>query len=353
MKIQSRLLGCLLILLLQLPGAILGQQEPADGAAKPLFSSTERLDVRLSYSNRDLIRDTNDSTYLNTMLLYRVGDEAWDSVEVRIRARGNWRKANCFLAPVKVRIKKAAARGTLFEGIKELKFVLPCAPTDDCADYVLKEYLAYKFYEMVTPFHFRTRRMRLEYVDQKKRNEKAYELEAFMIEDIANVADRNRGKRLKRTVHPLQQDHLSSVQNDFFQFMIGNTDFSSAYQHNEKLIFVDGRQAIPIPYDFDMSGMVNAHYAVVSSVQGDNLDIEKVTQRLFRGFKRDPQVFDAVRRQYLDLKPRVMAYLDSMAEDFHNSRQFQNTRDFLENFFQILRDDTSYREQILVSARDQ
>ena len=87
------------------------------------------------------------------------------------------------------------------------------------------------------------------------------ELEAFMIEDIANVADRNRGKRLKRTVHPLQQDHLSSVQNDFFQFMIGNTDFSSAYQHNEKLIFVDGRQAIPIPYDFDMSGMVNAHYA--------------------------------------------------------------------------------------------
>ena len=135
--------------------------------------------------------------------------------------------------------------------------------------------------------------------------------------------------------------------------MIGNTDFSSAYQHNEKLIFVDGRQAIPIPYDFDMSGMVNAHYAVVSSVQGDNLDIEKVTQRLFRGFKRDPQVFDAVRRQYLDLKPRVMAYLDSMADDFHNSRQFQNTRDFLENFFQILRDDTSYREQILVAARDQ
>ena len=47
-------------------------------------------------------------------------------------------------------------------------------------------------------------------------------------------------------------DADASVRNAMFQYMIGNTDFSTAYQHNNKLLYID-KLIIPLPYDFDMS----------------------------------------------------------------------------------------------------
>ena len=41
-------------------------------------------------------------------------------------------------------------------------------------------------------------------------------------------------------------DATTSVQNAFFQFMIGNTDFSTAYQHNGKLLYIN-KLIIPLP----------------------------------------------------------------------------------------------------------
>lgn len=340
------------LLILPLGTGIFAQGEAgAEGVTTPLFSESEPLQIRMSYSNRDLIKETDDSTYLKTMLVYKDGEKPWDSIEVRLQARGNWRQKNCFLTPVKVRIKKKEAKGTLWEGNKELKFVLPCGNTDVGMDYVLKELLAYRIFELVTPFHFKTRRAIIDYTDERGKKGKGYTLEAFMIEDIENVAERNNGNRMKRTVHPLQQDHLASVQNDIYHFMIGNTDYSSAYQHNAKLVFVQGRQAIPIPYDFDMSGLVNANYAVVSQVQGEVLSISKVTQRLFRGFKRDPVIFDQVRQQFLDLKPDIMALVKELQPDFRNEKQYEETEEFLQEFFTILQNDKEYREQILAVAR--
>ena len=350
MKIRNRLL--IFFLFLPLLGPLTAQSAlEAEQETTPLFRDSEPLQVRLAYSNRELLRDTDDTTYLKTVLHYRLGEAEWDSLPVKIRARGNYRKANCFLSPVKIKIKKKNAKGTLFEGNKELKVVYPCANNDAAADYVLKEYLAYKFYEEITPFHFKTRRLQLEYTDQRNRKDKIYELEAFLIEDIDNVADRNEGKKLKRSVHPLEQDNICSVQNDFFQYMIANTDFSVAYQHNEKLVFVDGRKAIPIPYDFDMSGMVDTHYAVVSEIQNEQLSIDKVTQRLFRGFKRDPGLFASVRNDFLSKKPEIIGILEAHKSEFKSASSYEKCHAFVSDFFKILRDDKAYRAQILAMAR--
>lgn len=339
--------------LLPLCGPLSGQEARDSETTTQLFRDTVPLLVRLEYSNRDLLRETNDSTYMETVLHYKDGQAPWDSIPVRIRARGNYRKENCFLAPIKIKIKKKKAKGTLFEGNKELKLVYPCYDSNAARDYVLKEYLAYRFYAQMTPFHFKTRRWEVAYTDQRKRNDKTYQLEAFVIEDIDRVAERNRGNKLKRTVHPLQQDDSTSVQNDFFQFLIGNTDFSTAYQHNEKLVFVNGRHAIPVPYDFDMSGWVNTHYAVVSEIQDEKLGIDKVTERLFRGFKRSPEVFQAIRQEYLNRQAQLFGCLKAHETEFLNPDSYQECRQFLAEFYAVLRDDTAFREQILDRARTQ
>ena len=322
-----------------------------DQSTTKLFREESPLNIILKYSNKDLRKNTNDSTYLDTELLYQESDGAWDSVNVRIRARGNWRRENCFLAPVKMRIKKSERKGTVFKGNKDLKLVLPCQNSDRGQDYVLKEYLAYKLYETITPYHFKVRRLHISYSDLRKKKEKDYEFIGFAIEDISEVAERNNAKRRGNNVHPLGQDDLASVQNDFFQFMIGNTDFSSSHQHNEKLIYIEGRNAIPVPYDFDMCGLVDASYAVVSQVQGEVLDIDDVRDRLYRGYKRELQVYQQVRLLYLDKRNEMLELVQSLEADFISEAEYQRAYLYLEEFFEILEDDNLFKQNILMKAR--
>ena len=135
--------------------------------AAELFQSTEMLGVKLQYSNRELKKATNDSTYLPSQLVYKTEDGISDSLKVQLRRRGNNRLENCYFAPVKIKIKKDNAKKTLFKGNKNLKLVLPCLLQRDNNDNVIKEYIAYKLYEFVSPVHFKTRMVDLTYEEIK------------------------------------------------------------------------------------------------------------------------------------------------------------------------------------------
>jgi len=71
-----------------------------------------------------------------------------------------------------------------------------------------------------------------------------------------------------------------------FQYMIGNTDFSPIAGpegenccHNSTLFGREGEPIYSVPYDFDMSGLVDAPYAEPN----ERFKIKRVTQRLYRG----------------------------------------------------------------------
>lgn len=321
-----------------------------DNQVTELFLTNDPIPVKLRYSNKVLRKETNDSTYIDSEIEYMTSDDSWNTLEVKIRARGNYRRENCYFPPVKMKIKKAVTAGTLFEGNKKLKLVLPCVLQNDYNDKVIKEYLAYKLYELVSPYHFNTRLLDIDFTDEKGQKVKTYTVKGFFMEDIDRLKDRCNGKQIKRSVHPLQQDDLCSVRNDFFQFMIGNTDYSSAYRHNEKLLFVDGK-IMPVPYDFDMSGLVDASYAVVSQVQGEVLSITDVTHRLYRGFKRDPAIYQTVRKEFQNNKIKMLAIINDLESSFEDPKEFAQARKFINDFFDVLANDTTYRKEILNEAR--
>ena len=316
-----------------------------------LFQSARVLPVKLVYSNKEMRNETNDSTYLKSELVYQQENGSWDTLAVKLRARGNNRRENCYFPPVKIRIKKSVSEGTLFEGNKKLKLVLPCLIQSDNNDNILKEYMAYKLYEIVSQYHYKTRRVAIDFTEVRRNKTKNHQLKGILIEDIDLVAERHNGKELKRPVHPLEQDNICSVQNDFFQYMIGNTDFSVAYQHNEKLIFTKDKKTLPVPYDFDMSGLVNASYSVVSQVQNEVLPITSVTQRLYRGFKRTPAIYEQVRTEFLNNKTQFFRIIDQLESDFDDPKEFKAARDFVSDFFKVLEDDSKYRSRILNEAR--
>lgn len=317
----------------------------------PLFRTEEPLSLKIKLSIKDVKKNTNDSTYMESVLYYKNNADAWDSLQIDLRARGNNRRDNCYYVPLRLKFKKSVTQETPFVDNKKLKLVLPCLIESNNDDYVMKEFMAYKLYEVVTPVHFKTRLANIDFIEERGKRTKENDMKGFLIEDIDNVADRLNGNEIKRRILPLQQDDLASVRNAFFQYMIANTDFSTTYNHNGKLLFID-KKIIPVPYDFDMSGLVDASYSVVSNIQNMNLNIESVTERAYKGYKRDDIVFEQVRQEFRDNKLKMFEVVNGLEHYFLDEKQFSRAKNFISEFFEILENDVRYKRNILDKLRN-
>jgi hypothetical protein len=312
-----------------------------------LFDSKEPLVIELEFSIKQLRAETNDSTFIDSQMIFESESGQKDTVDVEIRTRGNFRLENCFYPPMRVKMKKKQAENTLFQGNRNLKLVLPCSKSKTAGNYIGREYLAYQLYEDVADFSFHTRLLRVTLTDTDDKKGEKVELLGFFIEDDDEVAERFGGKILdnKRIVPTLMEDS-STVRHDFFQLMIGNTDWSGLFQHNEKVLMLDEKTIVPLPYDFDMTGLVNPPYGQVNN----NIGIEKVTDRLYRGFCRDPQLMQTIRNEILAKEEQVFQTVEESSAFFSDSDE-KACRLYLEEFFDILKSDRSFDKNILMACR--
>ena len=320
---------------------IMFAQETENG----LFSSNDILESKIAFSPKVLRKSNNDTLYFDTPLMFRVGGE-WKEMEIGIRARGNFRRATCYYPPVKVDLKKKQTKETIFQGHKKLKLVLPCLKQSDKNDNILKELMVYKLFELVTPYHFKTRRLTVEFTDQNKKKTTVETINGFFIEDDKKVAKRAEGKVFERYIHPMAMDSDASIRNALFQYMIGNTDFSTAYQHNGKLLYA-GKKIIPLPYDFDMSGFINPSYAVVN----ETLGIDNIRDRKYRGFKRAEEDFQKVRKDFIAQKQAMYDLMKTYEADFDNQKEYDEAYTYVESFFEIIEDDNAFKKNVIDAAR--
>ncbi|MDF2158492.1 hypothetical protein [Algoriphagus sp. CAU 1675] len=315
----------------------------------PLFDSQEPLEIRMKFSIKELRSETNDSTYLDSFLLYKSEEGSWDTVDIDLRTRGNFRKDNCYYPPLRVKIKKKHAKETVFEGNKSLKLVLPCNRVKNADSFIAKEFLCYKLYEELSPYTFQTRMLKVTLENEDDKKGEKVELLGFFIEDDDLVAERFGGEILEdvRIIPTFMQD-TAVVRHDFFQFLIGNTDWSSMYRHNEKVLKLDQSTVVPLAYDFDMTGLVNPPYAQVSNL----VDIEKVTDRLYRGYCRDPEMMEFVRQEFL-AKEEIVWQLVESAHSYMDEADRKACSRFLRDFFDILKNDLRFESMILEKCRTQ
>lgn len=330
-------------------------QEPGEAhIAHPpvgLLEDPSPLELSLTASIKSLKKETNDSTYLESTLAFADRSQPKDSIELLVRARGNSRRSNCYFAPLKLKFRTSDIRGTLYEGHKELKLVLPCLIGSLSDDYVLKEYLAYKLFEVVSPYYYQTRLAHVEFIELKGRRERSHDLMGFLIEDHSTLAGRLDGKRMRKNLPPQMQDPRASIINNLFQFAIGNTDFSLRKQHNQRLYYIQGKY-VSIPYDFDMAGLVNAPYATVSNVQTLDYQPSSVRERAYKGFLRDTVLMQQVRQEFLDARPGIMEELEALQPYFKDRGQYEEAQKYLQGFFDILGDDRKFEREILRRMRE-
>ena len=227
-----------------------------------------------------------------------------------------------------------------------MKLVLPCKNDRDKNDNILKEFIAYKIYEIISPFYFKTRRLEINYTDQKRKNQKNFNLIGFFIEDDDKVAKRFDSKIIKRKISPLAMDDFNSVNLSFFNFLIGNTDFSSAHQHNGKLLFYE-KKIIPIPYDFDLTGWVKPKYGSgITKRLGYSFE-----ERNYIGFKREKSIYSKVRNHYLTLKEKILKTVESYESEFEYKKSYNLMMNYLGEFYEILENDKLYNGLIISKAK--
>ena len=312
-----------------------------------LFNEHEPLALRMNLSFKDIKKNTNDSTFIPSVLYYQVG-EKWDSIKISVRSRGFFRKANCFFTPLHIKIKKEHAKGTLFEGNKSLKLVLPCETSKNNNSLLMKEYICYKMYEHITPYVFNTRLVNIDLSEGTGGKTKKYQITAFFIEDDDLVAKRHHAKVVEdEKIHPLALQDTSAARYYLFQYLIANTDWSTTLSHNTKTIKIEPRKLIPLAYDFDMAGFVDAPYATTT----EELNLTSVRERLYRGFcPRNETAVRYVRQQFIDSEPQLRKEITNYENSF-DPKEVIKMNKFLDEFFKILKNDSEFQTKIINGCR--
>ena len=313
----------------------------------PLFQDDKPISIKLSFSIKDVKKITNDSVYTATQLGYKNDQGNWDSLKADVRARGKFRRKNCSLPPIRIKLKKGDTEGTLFTGNNNLKLVLPCESTGTHNDLVVKEFLCYQLYEAITPFIFNTRLVNVSLTDLGSRSRKTHELKGILIEDDDLISKRFNANVVESVkLHPALLHDTSSVVQAFFEYMIANTDWSATAQHNVKLFLLTKRKYVPIAYDFDMAGLVNAPYSTIN----ETLEITTVRERLYRGFCKDEAIMRYVQSEYIRLEPQIMAVVDRFKNDL-GPKELVAIKKYLSEFFVILKNERAFKNNILSKCR--
>lgn len=323
---------------------------PVDATAQSseLFAAHEPFAIELVMDVRQLCRGNRRDSCEDApaTLVHSGADGVEQRIGVRLRARGNWRNqsGNCSVPPLFVFFDDATSAGTPFEKQTMLPLTTHCRekPTS-YEQFVLKEYLAYRIYNLITDSSLRVRLARVTYRDAR-RQDRSVERYAFFTEHFEALAARHDAELWQGDEVSVERtDTRALARVELFQYMIGNTDWSAVSSHNVIYISNPNDTLTAIPFDFDFSGLVNASYAGPPP----QLPIRSVTERLYRGFCHRDLDWDALFAQFQDKRGSVAELVEELPglEPEHRAR----ARDFLGDFFTIL-SSPQERDESIVSA---
>jgi hypothetical protein len=149
-----------------------------------LFSSQAPLDIRINISIKEVQKSNKDSLWVSDKLYYKNSSGTFDSIPAELKSRGHFRLAECYFPPLWLKVNKKDAKGTVFEGNKKVKLVVPCGTYKGNNDLILREYLCYKLCEVITPYTFKTRLVNLDLTEVRGKKTKNFQLVGILIEDF-------------------------------------------------------------------------------------------------------------------------------------------------------------------------
>jgi hypothetical protein len=299
-----------------------------------LFEDNNVVDITLRFDLSTYFRTKPKDEYLKANITFNLNKEDSISKNIRLKTRGVFRNQYCSFPPIELNFKKTDFGYSDLNRISKLKLVVPCSSGKDKEEYILREYLTYKLFNVLTDTSFRVRLLTVKYIDTQKKR-KPFKQFGFFIEPVEMITSRTNSNRVKsmtltqKSIVPAIMDRLA-----IFNYMIGNYDWSVPGQHNILVLNFPGidpfGRGIAIPYDFDWTGVVNAAYAIPAEIVGT----KDVRERIFTGVCRRKEVFQADLELFLRKKQEFYKVINDFP--YINQRSKKDITGYLDEFFDQL-----------------
>jgi len=337
--------------LLMLAAPVLGESDRL-----PLFQDHQTIKAVLTapIAQAYAQRKQEVRLYMPGNFVYADSDGNSHRLDASVRTRGLFRREYCDLPPLQLNLKKKQVKDTLFAGQDKLKIVAPCKHGAIWQQKVVLEYLAYRTLQILTDTSFSTRLIRLSYVDSDEKRKPWTDL-VFVIEDDDDMADRlglvklgvvsNRFDQLNRPITALAELFLLLIANNDFSMLEGPE--GSPCCHNTEILAPEDNadSRIPVPFDFDLSGLVNAKYAAPPS----HIPIRFVRTRYYRGLCHPPGVLEDALQKVQSKRAEI---LELYAEtELLEARSKASTLRYVEEFFELLDDPKRVKKEIAGRCR--
>ena len=306
-----------------------------------LLAQNKITEVTITTAFSTFLENKRHTGYLDGKFTFEPSEGVAMTVPVRLRLRGRYRRMKCQFPPLKLKFRKTDLAAHGLNGFNELKLVTHCLDDEETSrELVAREYLAYRLFNILCENSFRAQLVDVTYRNTKGKPKKIKGL-GILIEDADEVAHRLHGKLndtmgIPDSCFNKRQEALVAL----FQYMIGNTDWSTQLNRNVKLVQVSETDIFPVPYDFDFCGLVDAPYALPKN----NIGQLTVRQRVFQGHAKCSADLHDIVHHFMEKKEEILTeveHFDLLGED---SRK--DMTDYLMEFFAAIETEYAVGENL-------
>ena len=296
-----------------------------------LFENDEILEVSLRFDLSGFLKKPDKNQSFDGVMTFHFSETDTLNRKVTIQYRGYSRYERCRLPPIRIIFKQPVYEVTDSARIKKMKLVNQCQPGSLYDDYVIKEYLVYRLYNVLTDTCFRVRLLKVNYIDAEKKKKPVIQYGIFiepeeLLAKRTNMLEVKTRSLTQKQMHPLMIDRIA-----IFNYMVSNWDWSVPGQHNISVftspVYDLAGRGIPVPFDFDLTGVVNAEYAIPPP----GIGIETNRDRKFTGICRTREVYMKELMMFLDKKDEFYSVVDNYPHLSKASKR--DIISFLDQFF--------------------
>jgi len=300
------------------------------------------VDLYLTLDWKEIQKKKEDKAYMPASVLLKKENGDTMHLELKCKTRGHMRLDICSYPPLKLKFPKSELTKRSLLEMNEVDLVHPCQNGDAYDQYLLREYLAYKLYQLVSPVAYNVQLVNIHY--ENPDHTEAFESTlGFLVENEEELVMRLKGRSSQVAVMSERAiDHGAFLRVTLFEFMIGNTDWYIQTRHNLDFIVVPGYNLmVPVPYDFDYSGLVGAPYAA----HHETLKLPTVVTRYYQGWCETEEDVNNMLKVFIDNKEKILAMpaeIQGMSE-----RSVEYARSYLEEFFTIIENPKKLQNNII------
>jgi len=278
-----------------------------------LFGSDDLLEVTMRLNITKYIRKNTKEPTQDAVLTFHFDDKDSLNKNVRVKYRGKFRFDNCGFPPMEISFKNHIHAYSDTDQIKKIKLVPHCDAGPASDEYILREYIVYKLYNIISDTSYNVRLVRINYIDTEKKKKPLTQYGIFLepnniLSQRIKANEVNVKNLTQRYIRPDIMDKVS-----IFNYMVSNWDWNIPNLQNVTIFkpyyVASAGSGIVVPYDFDLSGIVSPDYEVLPEEYG----LRSSRDRIFLGMCRTRDVF----------KKDLQFFLSRKNEMYNTINEFQ------------------------------